>query len=165
MLSLTGEEKQKHFNFILLILKVHNKDNLKQFHMRLSPLLMYHIPFLLGSHEECSGNDLIRWYPCVQFLSYLTSGKKPLRIRERGNIKKSRPSMSASKLILKSHLMEAKPSLEPSCVLELFILFSLTQGSFAVSQPIGKFFYFFGLQARCDAQDMIVALFTCDFFC
>ena len=88
MLSLTGEEKQKHFNFILLILKVHNKDNLKQFHMRLSPLLMYHIPFLLGSHEECSGNDLIRWYPCVQFLSYLTSGRNHLGY-EREEISKS----------------------------------------------------------------------------
>ena len=48
LLLLMGEEKQKHFNFILLILKVHiNKDNLKQFDMGLSQLLMYYIPFYI----------------------------------------------------------------------------------------------------------------------
>ena len=39
---------------------------------------LLHMMYILGSHEERSGNDLIRWYPCVQFLSYLTSGRNHL---------------------------------------------------------------------------------------
>ena len=106
---------------------------------------MYHIPFLLGSHEECSGNDLIRWYPCVPFLSYLTSGRNHLGYG-REEISKSQdvPRMlpgSCWKTIW------WKQSLHWSPLVCLSSLFSSLWPTVHLPYPnlLGSLFYFFGL--------------------